>query len=251
MNAVAIVQARVGSSRLPGKVLADLAGKPMLLRVVERVGRARSIARVVVATSRAAGDDAIAALCAGAGVSCSRGSEEDVLSRYADAARAFGADPVVRITADCPLIDPGIVDRVVGAYAAGGVDYASNIDPPSFPDGLDVEVFSAAALAKADGEARLRSEREHVTLYIRNHPESFRKRNVDSGRDLSSRRWTVDEPADLAVARAIYERLGSQAFGMDEVLRLLEDEPEIARGNAGIARDEGLAKSLREDGVVR
>lgn len=251
MSAVAIIQARVGSSRLPGKVLEPLAGRPMLRRVVDRVGRARRVARVAVATSRAPADDALEALCRTGGIPCYRGSEEDVLSRYAEAARAFGADPIVRITADCPLIDPAIVDRVLEAYAAGAVDYVSNIDPPSYPDGLDVEVFSADALERANAEARLRSEREHVTLYIRNHPQLFRKRNVLGERDLSALRWTVDEPADLEVARAIYQRLGEEPFGMEDVLRLLQKEPEISRANSGIARDEGLAKSLREDGVVK
>jgi spore coat polysaccharide biosynthesis protein SpsF (cytidylyltransferase family) len=251
MSVVAIVQARVGSTRLPGKVLADLAGRPMLLRVLDRAGQARRVDQVVVATSVAAADDAIEGLCRREGIGCFRGSEDDVLARYAGAADAFAAGTVVRITADCPLLDPAVVDAVIDAFLAAKADYASNIAPPTFPDGLDTEVLSREALERAHREARLRSEREHVTLYIRNHPELFRSVNVASPEDLSHWRWTVDEPADLELAREIYRRLGSGPFGLAEVREILTAAPEIALANRAIARNEGLAKSLREDRPVR
>ncbi len=249
--ALAIVQARTGSTRLPGKVLAPIAGRPMLLRVVDRARRAGEVDRVVVATSTAAADDRVEALCAGEGVDCHRGSEADVLDRYAGAARRFGGDPVVRITADCPLLDPDVVDRVVRTLREGSFDYAANINPPTFPDGLDVEAMSAKTLFAADAEARLASEREHVTLFIRNRPERFRIGNLVHPTDLSALRWTVDAPEDLEFVRAVYARLGDEAFGMDAVLALLRQVPDLAGGSAPLERDEGLRKSLAEDRVVR
>ena len=251
MSNAAIVQARMGSKRLPGKVLSMIQGRTMLERVVERARRAERVSRVVVATSEAPEDDAIASVCRESAIDVFRGSEHDVLARYLGAAQQFDADPIVRLTADCPLLDPVVVDAVVARFAAGDVDYAANINPPTFPDGLDTEVFSRNALEQAAREARLRSEREHVTLYIRNHPEIFRIANVCHARDLSAMRWTVDEPADLELVRAVYAEFGNPDFGMEDVLRLLAKQPDLARANARFARDEGLRASLREDGTVR
>jgi len=223
----------------------------MLERVVERARGARRVERVVVATTESPADDRVEALCLDRGIPVFRGSESDVLDRYLGAARRFEADPIVRLTADCPLLDPAVIDAVVARFGAGGVDYVANINPPTYPDGLDTEVFSASALARAAQAATLKSEREHVTLYIRNHPDVFRIANVESSRDLSSLRWTVDEPEDLEFARAVYERLGEGPFGMDDVLRLLSAEPRLVAGNARFERDEGLKRSLREDEAVR
>jgi spore coat polysaccharide biosynthesis protein SpsF (cytidylyltransferase family) len=248
---VAIIQARTGSTRLPGKVLAPIAGRPMLLRVVDRARRAKTLGRVVVATSTAVSDDRVEALCAAEGVDCFRGSENDVLERYAGAARRFGGDPIVRITADCPLLDAAVVDRVVETYREGSYDYVANINPPSFPDGLDTEVFSADALRASESEARLASEREHVTLFIRNRPERFRIGNVVHGTDLSALRWTVDAPEDLEFVRRVYERLGEAPFALQDVLDLLAGDPALAGAAAPLGRDEGLRRSLAEDRVVR
>jgi spore coat polysaccharide biosynthesis protein SpsF len=250
-GAVAILQARMGSSRLPGKVLADVGGRTMLECVINRALLASRVARVVVATSVAPEDDRIERLCRARDVLVFRGSENDVLDRFVGAARGFDVNPIVRLTADCPLLDPVVIDAVVARFAAGDVDYAANINPPTFPDGLDTEVFSRNALEQAAREARLRSEREHVTLYIRNHPEIFRIANVRHARDLSAMRWTVDEPDDLELVRAVYAELGNPDFGMEDVLRLLAEQPELARANARFARDEGLRASLREDETVR
>ncbi len=251
-NTVAIIQARVGSRRLPGKVLAPIVGRSMLERVVERVQAATRVDRIVIATSEDPRDDAVEAICRRRGFDCFRGSESDVLGRYVGAAKQYAADPILRITADCPLIDPEVIDRVVDAFAGKGLDYASNINPPTFPHGLDTEILSAEALAHADREARWKSEREHVTLHIRQHPERFRSVNVTHVPDLSGRRWVVDEATDLEFVRAVYERLGDgRPFGMADILALLASEPELARINAGIPRDEGLKKSLAEDQLVR
>jgi spore coat polysaccharide biosynthesis protein SpsF (cytidylyltransferase family) len=241
----------MGSSRLHGKVLAEIGGTTMLERVIARASSARRIQRVVVATSRSEEDDRIEELCRSRGVAVFRGSEHDVLERYLGAAEEIDADPVVRLTADCPLLDPAVVDAVVARFERGDVDYAANINPPTFPDGLDAEVLSRAALERAAREARLSSEREHVTLYIRNHPEIFRLANVVHSPDLSALRWTVDEPEDLELVRAVYSAFGGRAFGMDDVLRLLSERPELGLSNARFSRDEGLRRSLRSDGVVR
>jgi spore coat polysaccharide biosynthesis protein SpsF len=244
---VAIVQARMGSTRLPGKVLADVGGRPMLARTVERLARAARIDRIVVATSSNSADDTIVELCRGLATSVFRGSEHDVLDRYYRAARAHRAQAVVRITGDCPFADACLVDEIVDAFAAAGCDYAANINPPTYPDGLDTEVLTFEALERAWREARMKSEREHVTLYVRNHPELFRMVNVANGEDLSHLRWVVDEPRDLEFARAVYQALPDAPFGWRDILDLINRRPELRRLNQGITRDEGLAKSLAED----
>lgn len=244
---VAIVQARLGSRRLPGKVLEKIGDRTMLERVVERLQASRRLASVVVATSDDPRDDAIEALCARRQWGCHRGSETDVLRRYVDAAQAFGADPVVRVTGDCPLIDPEVVDEVLAVFAQGSRDYVANINPPTFPHGLDTEVLSLDALRRADREAQWMSEREHVTLYVRNHPERFRFANVTHTPDLSAHRWVVDEAVDLEFVRAVYARIGTPQFRMRDILALVEADPGLERINAGIVRDEGLKKSLAED----
>ncbi|HXG51796.1 MAG TPA: aminotransferase class III-fold pyridoxal phosphate-dependent enzyme [candidate division Zixibacteria bacterium] len=245
---LAIVQARMGSRRLPGKTLADIEGEPMLARVVARVGRARHVDGIVVATSSAPSDDAIADFCERRGLDLFRGSEADVLDRFYRAARARGADAIVRVTADCPLIDPEVMDRVIAAYLAGDCDYASNTILPTYPDGLDTEVFSFAALEAAWREARFPAEREHVTPYLRCSGR-FRLRNVECehGRELARQRWTVDEAGDLEFVRAIYARLGPGAdFGWRDVLAAMDADPSLARVNGGV-RNVGYYRSLARE----
>src|SRR5207245_2630068 len=197
----AIVQARMGSTRLPGKTLADVAGKPMLARLVERARRIPGVERVIIATTEKPADEAILRFAADHDLPAYAGSEEDVLDRFYQAARRFGVSVVVRVTPDCPLLDPAVAGLVLRRFldAAGELDYASNTQPPTFPDGQDTEVFSAAALARAWREARLPSEREHVTPYIWKHPDRFRLANVRHAADLARMRWTVDEAAELEV----------------------------------------------------
>lgn len=247
MRIGAIIQARMGSSRLPGKVLMDLDGTPMLAHVVARARKAARLDTVVVATSTAASDTAIAAWCAAAGVSCERGSEHDVLDRYRQTAVAHRLDAVVRLTADCPLLDPSVIDQVVGAFQSGAYDYVSNTQPPTFPDGLDTEVFTHAVLTRAWSEAMLDSEREHVTPYIWKRPEVFRLSNVTHIPDLSGLRWTVDDAADLDLVRMIVTRLPSDSTAMQDVIGILESNPDIATGNAGANRNAGYFASLRRD----
>lgn len=248
MNVVAIIQARMASTRLPGKVLADLAGKPLLIRVVERARGARTLDIVAVATTDRPTDNPVAALCVKEGIPLFRGSEDDVLDRYYRAAQHFRAETIVRLTADCPLLDPVVVDRVVDAFQAGGHDYVSNTLKPSYPDGLDTEVFAWSALEKAWLGAKLKSQREHVTPYISKQPNMFRLLNVVNECDLSALRWTVDEPQDLDLVRRIYRHLAAKPdFGMDDVLELLRYHPELKDVNAGFDRNEGYQKSVRED----
>lgn len=255
----------MGSQRLPNKVLMDIRGKPMLLRVVERARRAATLADVVVATSFAEGDQRIVRWCQALGVPVWRGGttllqwcqhngvtppadavvRNDVLGRYYEVAWQASADVVVRLTADCPLLDPVVIDAVVATLRGSGADYASNIAPPTYPDGLDAEAFTADALRRAYAEARLPSEREHVTPWMR---ANLRCANVVNPLgNMSALRWTVDDPRDLAFVRAVYAELGEEPFGMAEVLALLERRPELAALNADIRRNEGYELSLKED----
>ena len=249
---LAIIQARMGSSRLPGKVLLDLAGRPVLWHAVERVRKARRVEQVSVATTLAPGDESIRRLCAENEIPCFAGSENDVLDRYWQAALSAGAGPgdgIVRITADCPLIDPEVIDQVIAAFLSSGADYVSNVNPPTFPDGLDVEVFSFSALRIAWREAALQSEREHVTPYLRNHPEKFSAHNVTHSSDLSALRWTLDEPADYALLQRIVAELdrNKPEFHLEDVLQVLAAHPEWQELNREFARNEGYVKSLRQE----
>ena len=231
MRITAIIQARMGSTRLPAKVLKDIAGQSMLARVCRRACRAATIDEVVVATTTEPADEVVADECDRLGVACFRGSEDDVLDRYHHAAKRHGADAVVRITADCPLIDPNVVDRVVRRFLAARPDYASNTLTRTWPRGLDTEVFSTDALAHAHREATEPYERVHVTPYLYQHRERFRLLPVTCGEDLGALRWTVDSAEDLQFVRAIYDRLGDNAFSWREVLHVLAADPGIARLN--------------------
>jgi spore coat polysaccharide biosynthesis protein SpsF len=250
MSVVAIIQARMGSTRLPDKVLAEISGRPMLAHVTNRVKRACTVGDVVVATSTAAQDDRIELFCRREQIACFRGKEADVLDRYYRAACAFGAAIVVRVTADCPLHDPRVIDAVVSRFDVATMDYMSNTIDRTYPDGLDTEVFSFAALERAWRDAQWTSEREHVTSYMWKHPELFRIQQIRQDRDLSALRWTVDEPQDLAFVREVYRRLPSADFGMDEVVALLADDAVLRAVNADIAMNEGYETSLKQDRIV-
>lgn len=246
---LAVLQARVSSTRLPGKVLLPILGAPMLARQIERVRRSRRIDRLVVATGDGAEDDAVAGLCEGIGVECFRGSLHDVLDRFYRAAAPHRPRHVVRLTGDCPLADWTVIDRAVDFHLEGGYDYASNALEPSWPDGLDVEVVRFEALETAWREARLPSEREHVLPFVHRRPERFRLGSLRDATDLSGLRWTVDEPADLAFVSRVYEALypADPAFGTEDVLRLLRERPEISALNRGFERNEGMRKSEAAD----
>ncbi|MFC3801231.1 cytidylyltransferase domain-containing protein [Cohnella sp. GCM10012308] len=240
MRTAAIVQARMGSTRLPGKVLMRAAGLPLLQHELQRVSRAKRIGEIVVATTREPADDPIAALCRKLGCRCMRGDEADVLGRYAEAAKACQADAIVRLTGDCPLIDPAVIDRVTSAFLdrSTTVDYASNTLVRTDPRGLDTEVFSAEALQRTAREADQPAEREHVTLYMYRHPDRFRLLNVPGARDLQAHRWTVDTPEDFELVSRILAALYPQRphFGTPDVLALLDRNPAWLSINADIAQ---------------
>jgi len=238
---VAILQARMSSTRLPGKVMKPILSRPMLARQLERLRRCAALDGLVVATSDRADDDPIAALCAEEGVACFRGSLADVLDRFTQCARKYKADHVVRLTGDCPLTDPAMVDELVRFYLEHDFDYAANCRPPTLPDGLDAEIFTAAALEEAWREARDPFEREHVVPYIIRRPERFRMGNWVWPEDLSGLRWTVDEPEDLAFVTRVYEALYpvKPDFGFADVLALLAEHPELADMNSRFERNEG------------
>ncbi len=249
-----IVQARLGSTRLPGKVLAEIAGRPMLAHVVERAMDIPYVTEVIIASTTNPADGAIVAWAMQAQIPYVRGSEEDVLDRFRLAASERAVDVIVRVTADCPLLDPEVSGLVVREYLErrGTVDYVSNVHPPTYPDGLDTEVFSRHALEAAWREARLRSDREHVTTYIWRHPERFRLANVSHGEDLSTHRWTVDTAMDLDFVRAVFKTAeGDQrSMRLRDVIALLGRHPEIRELNTGQQRNEGLMRSLTGDRIA-
>lgn len=234
-NVVVIVQARMTSTRLPGKVMREVLGRPLLAYELERIARARTCSRFVVATTTNDVDDNIADFAKGCGWEVWRGPEHDVLERYRGAAEAFGADVVVRLTADCPLIDPGVIDRVVGALADR--DYVANTyGKRTFPRGLDTEVFTAAALKQAAAEAGEPREREHVTPYIYNHPELFRLGGVENATDQSRFRWTVDTEEDFMLIRAILEKNApaNPMFSWENIVNFMDDNPELFEVNCHV-----------------
>lgn len=231
----------MSSARLPGKVMAEIEGRPMIMILLERLRAARCLDDVVLATSTAKADDELVECVRGVGCRVHRGSEFDVLERVIQA--AAGADSVVRITADCPMTDPGVVDSVCAAFDDDNVDYASNVDPPSFPDGLDVEVVSMAALRRVHASETEARFREHVTLAIRERP-GFSRVNVTAMEDLSRLRWTVDESSDLTVIRNVFGHFRPRIdFRWTEVLALTRQCPGLFVANAGLIRNEGLAMS--------
>jgi spore coat polysaccharide biosynthesis protein SpsF len=244
----AIIQARLGSTRLPGKVLADIQGKTLLEHVIQRVSASKLIEDIIIATTINEKDKAIIDFAHTRGIKCYAGSEDDVLDRFYRAAKKFNVNTIVRITPDDPFKDPEVIDKLIKRYLdkKDDIDYVSNTIKPTYPEGLDAEVFSFRALEKAWREAKKPSEREHVTPYIWKHPEFFRLVNVENDKDLSGLRWTLDTEADLQFAREVYARLyHGQVFLMKDILALLEAEPELARINAGMERNAGYLKSLK------
>jgi spore coat polysaccharide biosynthesis protein SpsF len=253
LKTIAIIQARMTSSRLPGKVLLEIGGEPMLTHVVRRTRAARRVQEVVVATTTDPSDDVLVEFCRGRGFPFYRGSLQDVLDRYYQAARNFGADVIVRVTADCPLIDPGLIDDVVEALLEGVQlgepdsisqpefhwDFVANRLPPpwkrTYPIGLDTEACTFAALERVWKEADQPHQREHVMPYLYEQKGRFRVRLLNYAQDLGALRWTVDTPPDLELVRQIFARFpGREDFSWLDVLTIFEHEPELAQINAGV-----------------
>lgn len=249
VKVLAILQARTSSSRLPGKVLLPIVGRPMLELQLERLARSTTLSELLVATSNHPSDDALVTLCHAINVPYFRGSLDDVLDRFFQAAKRYAPDAIVRLTGDCPLADPSLIDEIVSRFLASDLDYLSNCAPATYPDGLDVEVVRFECLERAWREATLPSHREHVTPFVRKQPEIFRVANYAAEIDRSHLRWTVDEPEDFAFVRQVYEHLylDNPAFMTDDILNLLDKYPELQLINARFERNEGSRKSLIAD----
>ncbi len=251
MKVVAIIQARMTSSRLPGKVLMPLANKPVLAHIVERLSYCKMIEKIVVATTNEVSDDLVAEYCENNNIDCYRGSLDDVLDRYYQTAKIHHADPIVRITGDCPVIDPVVVDAVITGYLSGEYDFYGL--GGEFPDGLDCAVFSFSAIERAWKEAKLQSEREHVGPYIENNPHLFRNGTLELFQGLAQQRWTLDELNDYELLSKIFNKLYrlDSPFLTHEILQFIQNNPELLAINAQIVRNEGYLKSLQEDEIIK
>lgn len=240
MNKVIIVQARMTSTRLPGKILKEVLGKPLLEYQVERLRRVRNADKIVIATTTNRTDEPVVALGGRLAIPVYRGPEDDVLARYHGAARAHGADLVIRVTSDCPLIDPGVIDRIIGFYRQqeNAYDYVSNTLQRTYPTGMDTEVFPFTVLDEAYHEAHDDAEREHVTPFIYRHPERYRIGQVTANNDTSRHRWTVDTPEDFELVSRIIEAIYPEnpAFSLEDVLHLLDRNPSWMEINAHIVQ---------------
>ena len=246
-----LIQARIGSTRLPGKCLKEVLGKPVLWLLCERLKFSKYIDEVIILTTEKEADDVIMDFCLKNEIRFFRGSESDVLDRYYQAAKKFNVDPIVRITSDCPLIDPQVSDSIIRYYLdeSNKFDFVSNNHPPTFPDGLDTEVFSFNALEKAWMNARKPHEREHVTPYIWDQPEKFRIGNVEYKEDLSMKeRWTLDYEEDYQFIKTVYENLYKEGeiFLMSDILQLLKEKPEIKKINERYAGVNWYRKNLND-----
>ena len=238
-NVVALVQARMGSTRLPGKVLKSIVGKPMIELLLARLSQSSELDEIVVATSKEKQNDQLQSVVESLGYKCTRGSEKDVLNRFYNSAKSLKADIIVRITGDCPLLDSALVDQCIQGYKQAKVDYFSNTDPATYPDGLDVEVMSFASIERANNETSSAFDREHVTPYIRNSA-SFSKSSIQHIEDLSDQRWSVDEPEDLIVVTNVFEYfLPNILFDWKKILEIRKSQPDLFSENQQIKNNEG------------
>jgi len=243
-----IVQARMNSSRLPGKVLKELEeGKSVLFYLLKQLRHCKFIDKIVIATTNLKEDDKIAHFADKEGIECFRGSSKNVLERYYKCAKKFEFSTIIRITGDCPLIDPQIVDLVIEKYKENTFDYVTNCLKRTFPYGTDVEVFSFSSLENAHKNAKLPSEKEHVTPYIRNHEKKFRIYNIENKEDMSNYSWVVDKKNDFEFVKEIVERIKTFPVLMRDILLLLKAEPDLKKINIDNIPDEGYLKSLKED----
>ncbi len=251
-----IIQARVSSTRLPQKVIKKIEGKTVLEHVILRTERIKTYNynKLILATTDKKDDDILENIAKKLNVFVFRGAESDVLDRYYQTAKLFKIDPIMRITADCPFLDPKIAEKVLDFYFQGDYDFVSNIHPPTFPDGMDVEIFNFKSLEKSWREAELLSEREHLTSYILKNPKIFRIGNVTyNNKDLSGLRLTLDEKEDLILIRKIYKELYNKNpfFGLEEILELFRRKPRLIKINQKFKRNEGYLKSLKKDVKIK
>ncbi len=243
-----MIQARVGSSRLPRKVLAKIQNKPMIWHVINRAKKVKNVKQIVLLTTTKNSEQALLQIAKKKNILGYAGSELDVLDRFYKASLEFSADPIIRITGDCPLIDPLLIEKMIEFYNNNNYDLISNTIIPTFPDGLDTSVFSFSVLKKTWKNAKLKSEREHVVPYIIKNKQKFKIFNYKNSQDLSHLRWTVDEKADLKFVRKIYSLMKpKKIFYTENILHLIRKNPSLLKINSRIKRDEGYLKSLKND----
>ena len=243
-----MIQARTGSTRLPKKVLSKIEEKPLIWHVINRVKRVHGIKQIVLVTTRKKEDEILIRIANKSNILSFTGDTYDVLNRYYQCASQFDADPIIRITGDCPLIDHTLVENMLKFYNHNDFDYVSNTLFPTFPDGLDVEIFSFKTLSKMAKNARMKSEREHVTSYILNHPKQFKTLNFKNKTNLANYRWTVDTYKDLKFVRKIYSKMRPcKVFAMNSVLKVISKNPKILDLNREFIRNEGYLQSLKND----
>ncbi len=243
-----IIQARTQSIRLPNKVLALIENQSLIWHIIKRLKKSEIIEQIILATSSRKEDKKLVEIANNCEILSFVGDENDVLSRFYYAALKFNADPIIRITGDCPLVDPDLLDKMLKLYLENNYDYVSNTITPTYPDGLDIEIFSMDALTKSFKEAKQKSEREHVTPYIWKNPKKFLLHNFENAEDESKFRWCVDEQEDLELIRKIYANFKPKiVFSFDEVIQFIKSNPNISKINKTIKRNEGYMKSIIED----
>jgi len=243
-----IIQARMGSSRLPGKILMNLDGKNSVLQyTLNQLKHSKSIDKIIIATTTLHEDDKIIEMSNVMNIQTFRGSTTDVLDRYYKCAKEFSLTNIVRITSDNPLIDPTLVDQAIEKFFEGSFDYVTNCRPRTFPQGTETEVFSYIALEQAWKEAKKPSEREHVTPYFYNNPETFKILHIKHPDNLSKLRWTIDREPDLELVKAIISKIKKRPILMKDIISLLENEPDLVNINKDYVMNEGYLKSLEED----
>lgn len=248
MEKIAIIlQARMGSTRLPGKVLKPINNHPLLWYTITRLKKVKHECMIILATTDGEKDKELIKFAQSMKIKTFAGSENDVLDRFYQAAKLFKPDIIIRITGDCPLIDPVVIDKCIDVFLSGKYDYVSNAHPPTYPDGLDTEILSMKVLEKIWTIAKKKSEREHVTPYIYTHPDEFKIFNVVNEKDLSSYRLTVDEQEDFELIATIIQHFGNKDFSTNEVIDFLEEHKKLLEINKKFERDEGYKKSLKED----
>lgn len=248
----AMIQARMGSTRLPGKVMKNIVGSPILEHLINRVKSSEMIDNIIIVSSDSPENESISDFCNENNVKFFAGNEDDVLDRFYQAGLSYNLnddDIIVRITGDCPLIDPLLIDNIITQHINENNDYTSNVIIRSFPDGLDCEVFNFSILKDIWSKSNLKSEREHVTLYVRNNSDYYKIGDYVSDKDLADLRWTLDEKEDFIFIETIYEKLFNKdsLFSTEDILELLEKEPELTNINNMYECNEGLSKSLKED----
>jgi spore coat polysaccharide biosynthesis protein SpsF len=245
-----MIQARTGSSRLPGKVLTEIENRSMIWHVINRVKKIKSVQQIALITTTEKSDQVLLDIAENEGIVGFTGNTKDVLNRHYQCAQKILADPIIRITSDCPVIDPYLVEEMLQFFLKNDFDYVSNIHPATYPDGLDAEIFSFQTLEKTALNAKLNSEREHVTPYIEKHPELFKIYNFENNSDLSQIRLTVDQKEDLELIQKIYAMFSPKNdFGYKDIIKILSKHPELLKINSKYKRNEGYFKSLKEDNL--